>query len=292
MNTLYTSDVLPRVIPVVSGVLAAGGLVVACLPARVAMRRELRRRWLTCAVGGSLFLGAMFLHELGATVLVWLAGLVAVGEYARTARLGRGERAVLRTAVVLVPLAALLERWRLADSLGLPAFALLTVAGVLPAVLSDDTARGGERAARTVFGLLWIPVALTGLVVLDGTAVAVAVAVAFGDVGAWCAGKLLRPLGGALARPLSPHSPARTWAGVLGAGMAVAAGLEAAGAFTVTLWAAVLAGGVLGGLLGSLLKREAGVEETGTWLLPGSGGLLDRIGSLLAALLLAMVVTL
>ncbi|GGX81173.1 phosphatidate cytidylyltransferase [Streptomyces hiroshimensis] len=296
LHTLYTSDVLPRVLPVVAGVLGAGGLAAACLPARVAMRRELRRRWLTATGAALLFLGAMFLHELGATALVWLLGLITVGEYARTARLGRGERAVLRTAVVLLPLLALLTRRHLADALDLPAFAFLTVAGVLPAVLSGDTARGGERAARTVFGLLWIPVALTGLVVLDGTAVAVGVAVAFGGAGAWCGGMLLRPLGGTLARPLSPHTPTRTWGGVLGAGMAVAAGLEAAGAFTVTLWAAVLAGSVAGDLLASTLRREAGVREAGgkdagTWL-PGFGGLLDRIGPLLLALPAAMAVTL
>ncbi|ARZ67695.1 phosphatidate cytidylyltransferase [Streptomyces albireticuli] len=126
---------------------------------------------------------------------------------------------------------------------------------------------------------------------LDDTVVAIGVAVAFGDIGAWCGGMLLARMGGGLARPLSRLSPGKTWAGVLGAGMGVAAGLDVAGAFTVTLWAAVLAGCVFGDLLESMIKREAGVKDAGTWL-PGFGGLLDRIDSLLVALLLAMVVTL
>ncbi|MEU8547070.1 phosphatidate cytidylyltransferase [Streptomyces roseoverticillatus] len=297
MSVLYTSDVLPRVAPVVAGVLGASGLAVACLPARVVMRRELRRRWLTWAVAASVLVGALALRELGATVLAWLLGLVAVAEYARPARLGRGERVVLVLGALVLPPLALMEAEDLVHPFGLRTVALLTAAGVLPALLSGDAARGGERAARTVFGLLWIPVALTGLVVLEGTALAVGVAVVFGDAGAWCGGLLLGRLGGTLARPPAPLSPAppvppgKTWAGVLCGGMGVAAGLEAAGAFTVTLWAAVLAGSVLGGLLVSAIEREAGVRAARTWL-PGSGALLDRAGPLLLALPAAMAVTL
>ncbi|MFH8786488.1 phosphatidate cytidylyltransferase [Streptomyces roseoverticillatus] len=297
MSTLYTSDVLPRVVPVVAGVLGASGLAVACLPARVAMRRELRRRWPAWAVAASVLVGALALRELGAMVLALLLGLVAVAEYARRARLGRGERVVLALGALLLPPLALMEADDLAHPFGLRTVALLTAAGVLPALLSGDTARGGERAARTVFGLLWIPVALTGLVVLEGTALAVGVAVVFGDAGAWCGGVLLSCLGGTLARPPAPLSlslpvsPDKTWAGVLCGGMGVAAGLEAAGAFTVTLWAAVLAGSVLGGPLVSSIEREAGAGAARAWL-PGLGGLLDRIGPLLLALPSAMAVTL
>ncbi|WP_424891324.1 phosphatidate cytidylyltransferase [Streptomyces sp. XH2] len=291
MSTLYTSDVLPRIVPVVAGVLGASGLAVACLPARVAMRRELRRRWLAWAVAAPVFVGALALRELGASVLAWLLGLIAVAEYARLVRLGRGERVVLSLGALLLPPLALMEADDLAHPFGPRALALLTVAGVLPALLSGDAARGGERAARTVFGLLWIPVALTGLVVLEGTALAVGVAVAFGEVGAWCGSTLLRRLGGTLARPLSPLSPGRTRGGVLGAGMGAAAGLEAAGAFTVTLWFAVLAGGVLGGLLVSAIEREAGARAARAWL-PGLGGLLGPTGPLLLALPAAMTVTL
>jgi phosphatidate cytidylyltransferase len=164
------------------------------------------------------------------------------------------------------------------------------VLAVLAAVCAGDTEQGFTRACRTLFGLLWIPVSLSGLVLLGDTALAVGVAVAFGDVGAWCGGTALGRRG-PLARRLSPLSPNKTWAGAVGAAAATAAALAAVGAFTPVLWAAVLAGCVLGDLVESMVKREAGVKDAGSWL-PGFGGLLDRIDSLLVALLLVMVVTL
>ncbi|MEV2252672.1 phosphatidate cytidylyltransferase [Streptomyces sp. NPDC050147] len=275
-----------RAVPVVAGVLGVGGVAVAALPSRVRMRAELRKRWRTWALAAPLFLGAFFLGRAGAFALAAGLGLIAVGEYARMAGLPRGERAVLAVAAVAVPGIA----WAAPGALDLRTAGVLLIAAAGAALFSGDAAQGFTRASRTVFGLLWIPVSLSGLVLLGDTAVAVGVAVAFGDVGAWCGGTALGRRG-LLARPLSPLSPNKTWAGVVGAATATAAALAAVGAFSPVLWAAVLAGCVLGDLLESMVKREAGVKDAGSWL-PGFGGLLDRIDSLLVALLLTMVVTL
>ncbi|NEC69613.1 phosphatidate cytidylyltransferase, partial [Streptomyces sp. SID9727] len=70
--------------------------------------------------------------------------------------------------------------WIAPHALDLRAAALLLVAAALPSVLGGDDRTGFTRTARTAFGLLWIPVALTGLVTLGDTAVAVGLAVALG----------------------------------------------------------------------------------------------------------------
>ncbi|SDJ72710.1 phosphatidate cytidylyltransferase [Streptomyces indicus] len=276
---------LSRAVPVVAGVLGTAGIAVAALPARVRMRTELRRRWRTWAFAAPLFLGAFFLGTGGVAVFAAGLGVVAVAEYVRMAGLTRADQSVLVLAAMALPGLAWLAPGALGPQLALGA--LLLAAG--PALLTADAATGFTRACRTAFGLLWIPLGLACLVLLGETALAVGVAVAFGDVGAWCGGMALGR-SGPFARRLSALSPHKTWAGVLGCAAATAGALAVLGAFTFPVWAAVLAGCVLGDLLESMVKREAGVKDAGSWL-PGFGGLLDRIDSLLVALLLTAGVT-
>ncbi|MEE1741279.1 phosphatidate cytidylyltransferase [Streptomyces sp. BE147] len=280
---LIAEEAAARAVPLVAGVLGAGGVAVAVLPSKVRMRAELRRRWRTWALVAPVFLGAYFLGGGGTFALAAGLGVIAVTEFVRMAGLRRGDHAVLIAAAVGVPALA----WLAPQLLDVRAAALLPLVAALPPVLSGDDGAGFTRAARAAFGLLWIPVALTGLVTLGETAVAVGLAVALGDVGAWCGGTALGRRG-PLARRLSPLSPNKTWAGVLGAALATALLLLALGEFSMGLWAAVLGGCVLGDLIESMVKRESGVKDAGSWL-PGFGGLLDRIDSLLVALLLAMV---
>lgn len=280
---LIAEEAAARAVPLVAGVLGAGGAAVAVLPSKLRMRAELRRRWRTWALVAPVFLGSYLLGGGGTYALAAGLGVVAAGEFVRMAGLRRGDHVVLVAAALVLPALA----WLAPHLLDLRAVALLPVAAALPCVLGGDDRTGFTRTARTAFGLLWIPVALTGLVTLGGTAVTVGLAVALGDVGAWCGGTALGRRG-PLARPLSPLSPNKTWAGVLGAAAATAGLLLVLGGFSLPLWAAVTGGCVLGDLVESMVKRESGVKDAGSWL-PGFGGLLDRIDSLLVALLLATV---
>jgi CDP-diglyceride synthetase len=104
------------------------------------------------------------------------------------------------------------------------------------------------------------------------------------DTGAYLIGRALG------RRPLIPKiSPKKTVEGLIG-GLACAAltGMIGAAVFGLGLPLLVAAAvglvlsivGVIGDLAESLLKRQAGVKDSGT-LIPGHGGMLDRIDALL-----------
>ncbi len=105
------------------------------------------------------------------------------------------------------------------------------------------------------------------------------------DVGAYFAGKAFG------TRKLAPAvSPGKTWEGALG-GLLLA--MSVCGSVAVwwhsellpwlPLTLVLVIVSVFGDLFESLLKRSTGIKDSGT-ILPGHGGLLDRIDSLLAVL--------
>ncbi|NHC14260.1 phosphatidate cytidylyltransferase [Motilibacter deserti] len=263
------------VAPVALGV---SGVAVA-----VCGHQELRRRWASWAVIAPAVLLPLWLGPAGAALLAAALGAVAAREYAALARLPRPDRWLLAAAAVGGPAAALLAPGLLS------AAPLLALAAALAPLLQGDTADGSRRTAYTAFGVLWIGWGLAHLVLLDELALPVVLAVAVADVAAWCAGRSLRRFRWAAAR-LTAVSPAKTRGGVLGAAAGAGAALAVTGQLHPGLLLAVGLGAVLGDLVESLLKRHAGVKDAGSWL-PGFGGLLDRVDSLLLTLPLAWVLS-
>ena len=136
-------------------------------------------------------------------------------------------------------------------------------------------------------GLLYLHQAYGGLVLLF-----LLTLVAVADIGAFFSGRRFGK------RKLAPEiSPSKTWEGVFGGLLAnllwialvywlfenfteAGSPLPIMWIFPVGLATATIS--IVGDLLESVIKREAGVKDSGT-LLPGHGGMLDRIDALIAA---------
>ncbi|WP_179408702.1 phosphatidate cytidylyltransferase [Novosphingobium marinum] len=162
------------------------------------------------------------------------------------------------------------------------------------------TDKGLPRLAWRVSGMVYCAIAAVMLVLLrdgpDGLfAILMAVGAVIGtDVGAYFAG---RTIGGPKIAPLI--SPSKTWAG-LGGGMlgatvvllAIGAGREGIGlSVPLLILAGVLTAIVAqaGDFFESWMKRRAGVKDSGK-LIPGHGGLFDRVDGLLAVLFVLGVI--
>ena len=201
------------------------------------------------------------------------------------------------SAVLLAPLAIL--------CIWLGAQPFLALIGLMAAGLLVEWAfLCGRRPVWGVAGFLYIGMGALAMIWLrQGSADAgranvlfVVLVVWASDIGAYTAGRIW---GGPKLAP--SLSPSKTWAGAIGGLVAaILIGQGAALLLTGAPWgrAAIVAGllGVAsqaGDLIESAVKRHFGVKDSGR-LIPGHGGLLDRLDGLLAAApaaaVLAMIV--
>jgi phosphatidate cytidylyltransferase len=231
---------------------------------------------------------------LAVAVLFAVLGAIGVVEWSRLFDLPMHHRVGMVVADVLIMWAIAVGGVASADWL----VGGLVLVGATWPVVRADTGRAIRDLGMAAVGVVLISVLLAhgvALAVEDGSAgialvVAIAVACAFSDVGAFVVGR-------AFGRtPLAPRlSPNKTREGVVGnlAGAAVGLALfipALVPSYGIPFWIALIplvAGGALwGDLLESAAKREAGAKDAGDWL-PGFGGILDRIDSLVVTVALA-----
>ncbi len=174
------------------------------------------------------------------------------------------------------------------------ALALVALSGGLAAVV------GGQRAWMAL-GAFYVGIPSIALVWVRGDAESGLLAVVWllilvwaADSGAYAAGRLIG--GPKMAPSISPN---KTWAGLAGCGVGAAvagtAVIHLAGgtgdgkAFLISGLIGLISQG--GDLLESALKRRFGVKDSSN-LIPGHGGVLDRVDALLAAVTAAAALSL
>jgi phosphatidate cytidylyltransferase len=257
-------------------------------------------RNLTAAIGVGLLLAAVVAASLFIVKAVFVA-FVVVAVSVAVIELSRA----LRPAGVRLPLLPLLagvvgmlvgayvgETHALVAALGLTALAVCV--GRLPG--------GREGFVRDVtaglFVALYVPfLAAFAMLLLreeDGplrVVVFVAVAVA-SDIGGYAAGVLFG------RHKLAPTiSPGKTWEGLAGSTLCCLVAGVAGVVFLLhgSWWAGLVVGAVatvtatLGDLVESMLKRDIGIKDMGS-LLPGHGGVMDRLDSLLPTAVVSWLV--
>jgi phosphatidate cytidylyltransferase len=255
------------------------------MPNSSALHSNLAVRSIVGVVLGPLVMAAALAGGVWSAVLALLAGAVCAGEWAALSYPGR-TRVVMfaRTLACTGPLAALFVAALLRRQDAIIALDMACVGYVVAMVAALPFL---ARSALLAAGMAYAGVFAVSLVALGwehprqlGWLLAMVWA---SDVGAYAVGRVC---GGPKLAPTV--SPGKTWSG-LGGAIACAAlvgclwGMPAGG----RPWQGFLLGGAMGllgqsaDLLESALKRKAGHKDSGT-LIPGHGGMLDRVDALMA----------
>lgn len=248
-------------------------------------------RNLPAAIGVGVGLGALIVISLFAyrpsfAVVVAIAVLYGCWEFARALRTADIRVALL--PVLVGSAATLTAAWQRGPS-GLVLAVLITFVAVLAWRIGDGAAHYTRDVTASALTIAYLPL-LAGFAVLlahphDGAArvIAFVVTVVCSDTGGYAAGVLFG------RHPLAPIvSKGKTWEGFAGSVLAC----SAAGVLLMTLtfheawWKGLLFGlaivvtATLGDLGESMIKRDLQIKDMGH-LLPGHGGLMDRLDSLL-----------
>jgi phosphatidate cytidylyltransferase len=268
------------------------------------MKRILTATVLVLVVFALIFFGKLWMITLFAAIVAELAAY----EYLKLAAVG----AEAHDAKLRIPVWWMALGTALAFVVTLPNFPVEAQLPVLSALTLILFAWNGFRSpliqvlpdtAQGLFGLIYIAYPLTLIPLLwkqeDGIALVLflLVCVWAGDIAALYIGRAFGK------RKLAPRlSPGKTWIGSSASilGSVLIAGLLVYISDTLTargntllhisepLWQSLILAAILniaaqlGDLLESAIKRGAGVKDSGT-LLPGHGGILDRIDALLLA---------
>nr|WP_138999085.1 phosphatidate cytidylyltransferase [Rhodococcus zopfii] len=253
-------------------------------------------RNLPAAIGVGAALGALVIGILLFAPTAWLAVVacaIAIATWEVTKRLREADVRVPRIPLLVGGQAMIWLGWPYDTTGVLAAFAGTVVVSMLWRLFERGLHAQPHNFLRdtavTVFTAAWLPLlaSFATLMVLEDQGAqrvfCLMIVSVSSDIGGYAAGVLFGK------HPMAPAiSPKKSWEGFAGSLIACVV----AGVLTVTLmldaawWIGVLLGLLLvlsataGDLIESQVKRDLGIKDMGT-LLPGHGGIMDRLDSIL-----------
>ncbi len=234
----------------------------------------------------AIVFGALRLNPLIFASFIWIVMLLAIREIVRAYKSGGIELPGLPLYVAATGILA--AAW-FGKIEGLSISLAVAIPNVMVYLLLLSPKDFVKRSTAAVFAIFYIPF-LAGFVLLlahlhspIAKIFTLVVLVSFNDTFAYFSGLLFGK------HPMAPHiSPKKTWEGLAGAILATT--VATAFVFYYVLddyfWLGALVGvlGVItatcGDLIESAVKRDLRIKDMGT-ILPGHGGILDRVDSLL-----------
>ena len=297
MTAAATAPWLDRAVPTTAGAVLTEEQT---RPGEVVVTPSRAGRNLPAAIVVSLGLGALIVASLliyrpSFIVIICLA--MSYGIYEMVRAIGAAEARPPLVPLVVGGLAMDIAAW-FHGANGLVLGLLLTVLGVSVWRLAEGAVGYARDVTSAAFIALYVPT-LGGFAVLlthysdgAGRVIAFIATVVCSDVGGYTAGVLFGK------HPMAPTvSPKKSWEGFVGSAVAcsIGGGLFMSLLFHHRWWLGVLYGlaiavtATLGDLGESMVKRDLGVKDMGR-LLPGHGGLMDRLDSLLPCAAVAYLI--
>ncbi|MFD1814299.1 phosphatidate cytidylyltransferase [Rhodococcus gannanensis] len=253
-------------------------------------------RNLPAAIAVGVALGALVIASLLLVPMVWfgiVGAAMAIATWEVSTRLRESDILVPRIPLLLGGQAIIWLGWPYGTSGVLGGFAATVLVCMVWRLLDQGLNKAPQNYLRdvsiTVFVAAWVPLLAsfaTLMVTHDGGAKWVFVfmlGVVCSDVGGYAAGVLFGK------HPMVPAiSPKKSWEGlagslvfaIIGSLLTVTLILDANPFIGVLLGVVLVVTGTLGDLIESQVKRDLGIKDMGTKL-PGHGGIMDRLDSLL-----------
>lgn len=255
----------------------------------------LKQRVITSIILAAIVLLALFFLPPTAFAAVALLVIVGLGSWEWAALVGyrfMPQRLLAMLPTLILALACLFMQPPLMPILGIGALMWMGILVLLTRYKQHTRFYRDYAWLLPILGMLVLVVAWYALIHLNAKSVLYVLyvigLVALADIGAYFTGKRFGKV--KLAPELSPGKTREGAYGALALGLLWGIGGAFVFKFTagqtfafVALSLVVVVMSIAGDLFESMVKREAGVKDSGH-MLPGHGGILDRIDGLLAAL--------